>query len=131
MISIRICTSCKEEVDKSKRLWKTVLQRNRKIRRTVIQWTLVGDATNWLTYAISRRVIVRYTKLSTIVRYKVGSVKGRPLEKKIPCVNLNGSIYSLVISKSSPLKNICNIFWLRKKITSRLGLTNVFFLFVF
>jgi hypothetical protein len=55
----------------------------------------------------------------TIVRYKVGSDKGKPLEEKKPCVNLNGSIFNLFISKSNLLKNMCNIFLLRKKVTSR------------
>jgi regulation of enolase protein 1 (concanavalin A-like superfamily) len=75
--------SCKEEVDESKRLWKTVPRRCRKIRRIVARWTVVGETINWLTtYAIYRWVIVRYTKLPTIVQYKVGFVKGRPTEEK-------------------------------------------------
>ena len=76
----------KEKVDESKRLWKTVLRRYHKIWRTATQWTVVGEATNWLTtwttYAISERVMVRYTKLPTIVRYKVGSIKGKPSEEE-------------------------------------------------
>jgi hypothetical protein len=72
-------------VDESKRLWKTVPRRYRKIRRTAAQWTVVGEATNWLTtwttYAISGWVMVRYTKLPTIVRYKIGSIKGKPSEE--------------------------------------------------
>ena len=36
----------KEEVDERKRLWKTVPRRYCKIRRTVVQWTVVGEATN-------------------------------------------------------------------------------------
>jgi len=47
---------------------------------------VVGEATNWLTtwttYVISGRVMVRYTKLPIIVQYKVGSVKGKPLEEE-------------------------------------------------
>jgi len=62
--------------------------------------------------------MVRYTKLPTIVRYKVGFVKGKPLEEEY-CVNYNESVCSFVISKSSPLKNIGNIFRLRKKVTSK------------
>jgi hypothetical protein len=76
----------KEEVDESNRLWKTIPRRYHKIRRTTAQWTVVGEATNWLTiwttYAISGRVMVRYTKLPTIVRYKVGSIKGKPSEEE-------------------------------------------------
>jgi hypothetical protein len=47
---------------------------------------VIGELTNWLTtwttYAISERVIVRYTKLLTIIRYKVGSVKDKPLKEE-------------------------------------------------
>jgi hypothetical protein len=73
-------------VDESKRLCKTVPQRYRKIRRTAVQWTVVGEATNWLTtwiaYEISGWVMVRYTKLPIIVRYKVRSIKGKPSEEE-------------------------------------------------
>ena len=76
----------KEEVDESKRLCKTVPQRYRKIRRTAVQWTVVGKVTNWLTtwiaYEISGWVMVRYTKLPIIVRYKVRSIKGKPSEEE-------------------------------------------------
>ena len=78
--------SSKKEVDESKRLWKIVPRRYRKIRRTTAQWTVVGEATNrlttWTTYVISGRLIVRYTKLPTMVQYKVGSVKGKPSEEE-------------------------------------------------
>jgi hypothetical protein len=39
------CNS-KEKVDESKRLWKTIPQRYRKIWRTAAQWTIVEEATN-------------------------------------------------------------------------------------
>jgi hypothetical protein len=72
------CSSMKE-VNENKRLWKIVPRKYHKIWRTTAQWTVVGEATNWLTkwitYIISEWVIVRYTKLSIIVWYKVTSME--------------------------------------------------------
>jgi len=59
---------------------------------------------------------VRYTKLPTIVRYKVRSVKGKPSKEKYFVLTSIG-VSILVISKSNPFKNIYNIFRLRKKVT--------------
>jgi hypothetical protein len=62
-----------------------MLQRYRKIRRTSAQLIKGGEALNWLTtwttYTIYGRVIMRYTKLQTIVQYKVVFGKSKPSEK--------------------------------------------------
>jgi hypothetical protein len=109
-------------VDESKRLWKTVPRRYRKIRRTAAQWTVVGEATNWLTtwttYAIFGQVIVRYAKLPTIVWYKVGFVKGIPSKEEYFALT-SMRVSTVLLSISLTLKNIYNIFGLRKKVTSR------------
>jgi len=82
--------SFKEEVDGIKRLWKIVPRRYCKIQRTP-QWTEVGKTTNWLTiwttHAMYGWVIMRYTKLSTIVWYKVGSDKSKSLEEEYIVLN--------------------------------------------
>jgi len=63
-------------------------------------------------------VIVRYIKLPTIVWYKVGYDKSKQLKKKyVVLTSMRVSTIFLLV-KSSLLKNIYNIFWLRKKIIS-------------
>jgi len=93
--------SSKKEVDEIKRLWKTVSWRYRKIWRTAAQWTIVGEATNWLTtwttYAISQQVMVRYIKLPTIVRYKVGTIKGKPSKEKYLALTSIG-VFTVLLS---------------------------------
>jgi len=106
--------SSKKEVDESKRLWKIIPRRYCKIRRTVAQWKIVGEATNWLTtwtiYAISGRVMVRYTKLPTIVRYKVRSIRGKPSEEEclaLTSIGVSKVLFLVSLARSrilSPVK---------------------------
>jgi len=64
---------------------------------------VVGEAISWLTtwiaYAISKRVVVRYIKLPTILWYKLGSVKGKPSKEEYLVLTLMGvSIVFLLVS---------------------------------
>ena len=104
----------KEEVNESKRFWKIVFRRYRKIWRTVVQWTVVGEVINWLiiwtVYVISGRVMVRYIKFLIIVRYKVGFIKGKLSEEEYFALILIG-VFTVLLSVSLVRSRISVIYF--------------------
>jgi hypothetical protein len=80
---------------------------------------VIGELTNWLTTwttnAISERVIVRYTKLLTIIRYKVGSVKDKPLKEEYLVLTLMGVfIVLLLVSLARSRISVTYFDWERR-----------------
>jgi hypothetical protein len=110
--------SSNKKMDGSKRLWKNVPQRHRKIRRIAAKWTVVGETTNWLTtwttYAIFRRLVVRYTKHPTIVWYEVWSVKGKPSEEEYFALTSMG-VSTVLLSVSLTYSRISATYFDRER----------------
>jgi len=78
-----------------------------KYKEQLLQWTVVEEATNWLTtwiaYAIFGRVMVTYTKLPTIIQYKVGSVKDKLSEEEylaLTSVRVSTVLLSVSLARS-------------------------------